>query len=189
METAASRYPSRPVWPTTVAAVLTVAAVVLLDALGGADATHTWWLALVAMALAGLRFCAFGRRHPGLVAALSALVLAQPALHVANETWHHTLERLDTGPAHVAVHGILLALHLVLACAAVLLIALADLVLLAATRTVLRVVRLLVALRPAVPQHAAPRRCTVALGPVGELTVWVEYAVRRGPPQRAAVLV
>lgn len=166
-------------WPVVAAAAVTVVAAVVLDAAGGADLGHTVGLGITAALVALLRVHGWGRRHRAATATASALVLLQPALGVAGQASHRSLAWL--GIEHGTVHDVLLALHLVLACAAVLALVLVDVALLGAVNTVARVLRVL-APRTPLPRHRLRQVCPVALGPDAALDVWVDYAMRRGPP-------
>jgi hypothetical protein len=69
--------------------VTIVVAAITFDMLAGEHPTHTVALALVALAVAGLRLRLSGQRE-GLVSVVSGAVVAQPALHAT--------AKLDTAP-------------------------------------------------------------------------------------------
>lgn len=188
MEAAVANTHVAPRWPAAVAAALTLASAVTFDILGGAEAVHTLWVAFAALVVASARLLRWGREHRVLVAALSAMVVGQPAVHLADEAWHQRVVALDAGD-HQVTHAVLLVVHLGLACLVAAGVSVSDTVLLAVAETLTATAHLVASLLPRPVPFRAPRPCTVTLGPVGELTDWVDYAVRRGPPARAIAQV
>lgn len=177
-----------PRWPAVVAAALTLATAVTFDVLGGAEAVHTLWVGIAALAVAAARLLRWGREHRVLVAALSALVVGQPAVHLADETWHQRVAALGGGE-HQAAHAALLVVHLGFACLVAAGVSVSDTLLLALAETLTATARIAASLLPSPVRHRPPRPCIVPLGPIGELADWVDYAVRRGPPAMATAAV
>ncbi|MCD2191539.1 hypothetical protein [Actinomycetospora soli] len=184
MEAALANSRVAPRWPAVIAAALTLATAVTFDVLGEAEAVHTLWVGLAALAVASARLLRWGQQHRVLVAALSALVVGQPAVHLADEAWHQQVVALGEGQ-HQATHVVLLVIHLGIAGLVAAGVSVSDILLLALAETLTATVRVLASLLPLPVRHRAPRACVVTLGPVGELSDWVDYAVRRGPPRVA----
>lgn len=169
--------------PLVIGAVVTVVAAVAFDALAGEHPTHTLGLALVALAVAGLRLRLAGRRE-GVFSVVSGAVVAQPVLHATTKlgspATHHTSGEL----LHVVVaDGPATAMQIAVSVAVVIAVAtsgqLARLLLTALSRPV----QLLVSGPP--PGALAPssiRLCVRRHGSMLRWCGWSLQAARRGPP-------
>jgi hypothetical protein len=169
--------------PLVLGALVTVVAAVVFDVLAGEHPTHTLALAMVALAVAGLRLRLAGRRE-GLVSVVSGAVVAQPVLHA--------MAKLDTGATHHVSGGLLhvlladgpgAAVQLAVSAAVVVAVAtsgrIAQLVLTALRRPA----RLLVSgPPPAARVRVRARLCVRRHGSMLRWCGWSIQAARRGPP-------
>lgn len=162
-------------------ALLIVAAVVALDVLDGAALVHILALGALALVVSLLRVRLAGR-HRGLFALASAGLAAQPALHLAAESWHTTGQHLDPGHGWLST-TVLGVVHVLLAGGTVALVGALEWVVDALLHVWQRVLGWILRwLRRLAPQGVVAV-CTVPLGPVAGLREpWTGWAVRRGPP-------
>jgi hypothetical protein len=170
--------------PLVIGAVVTLVAAIVFDVLAGEHPTHTVALALVALAVAGLRLRLGGRRE-GFVSVVSGAVVAQPVLHAMVE--------LDTSATHHVSGGLLhmlltdgpgAAMQLVVSAAIVIAVAtsgrIAQLLLTALRRPVRPL--LFSGPPPAARVLAPARRSARRLGSMLRWCGWSIQAARRGPP-------
>lgn len=170
--------------PLVIGAVVTLVAAIVFDVLAGEHPTHTVALALVALAVAGLRLRLGGRRE-GFVSVVSGAVVAQPVLHAMAE--------LDTSATHHVSGGLLhmlltdgpgAAMQLVVSAAIVVAVAtsgrIAQLLLTALRRPVQPL--LFSGPPPAASVLAPARRSARRLGSMLRWCGWSIQAARRGPP-------
>jgi hypothetical protein len=164
--------------------MVTVVAAITFDVLAGEHPTHTVALALVALAVAGLRLRLGGRRE-GLVSVVSGAVVAQPVLHAVT--------KLDTSATHHASGGLLhmlltdgpgAAMQLVVSAAIVIAVATSGRVAQLLLTALRRPVRLLLVSGPppAARVLGSARRCTRRLGSMLRWCGWSIQAALRGPP-------
>ena len=170
--------------PLVLGAIVTFVAAITFDVLGGEHPTHTVALALVALAVAGLRLRLGGRRE-GLVSVVSGAVVAQPVLHATT--------KLDTSATHHMSGGLLHALltdgpgaamQLVVSVAVVIAVATSGRIAQLLLTALRRPVRLLLVCGPPPPARvpAPARRCTRRHGSMLRWCGWSIQAARRGPP-------
>jgi hypothetical protein len=152
--------------------------------LAGEHPTHTVGLALVALAVAGLRLRLAGRRE-GLMSVVSGAVVAQPVLHAT--------AKLDTSATHHTSGGLLHVLltdgpgtvmQLVVSAAIVVAVATSGRIARLLLTALRRPVRLLLISEPSPPArlHAPARLCVRCHGSMLRWCGWSIQAARRGPP-------
>lgn len=169
-----------PRWAAATAASCTFVAAVVLDVLAGASLWHIATLGALSGAVGLMRVHRFGRRHRVTSAVASGVLVAQPALHLAGEISHRSVNELQPGQG--VVHAGLLVVQVVLAIVTALVVAVSDVLLLAVAGVLRRVAWLVVACGRATPA-TPPRRSTPTEPEIaGQLFPWVAYAARRGPP-------
>lgn len=167
--------------PLVVGAVVTFVAAVAFDVLAGEHPTHTLGLAIVALAVAGLRLRLAGRRD-GVLAVVSGAVVIQPVLH-ATAKLGGPAPTADGGVLHVvAADGPTTAMHIAVSAAIVVGVAtsgqLAQLLLSAFRQPV----PLLLVGPPPAPPRVPIHVCTERLGSMLRWCGWSLEAARRGPP-------
>ncbi|OZM76427.1 hypothetical protein [Pseudonocardia sp. MH-G8] len=169
-----------------VGATVTFVAAVLFDVLAGEHPTHTVALALVALAVAGLRLRLGGRRE-GLLSVVSGAVVAQPALHATAKLDLDATHHVSGGLLHMVVaDGPGAAMQPAVSAAVVIAVAtsgrIAQLLLTALRRPGL----LLVSGSPPPALVRSPARsCARPQGSMLHWCGWSIQAARRGPPRRS----
>lgn len=172
---------------TALAASTTVAVAIGADFAAGEHPLHTATLGVVALVVAALRL-RFAGHHGGLFAAVSAALIAQPALHAAMALLPAGAERPSTGAAHTAAEASVTVLHVLVAALVVSAVAGAEkLFLLVAAVTPCRRWLGLLAWSPPRPRPTAPP----APPPAAPVRRWsaVAHMPRRGPPAAARATV
>jgi hypothetical protein len=150
--------------------------------LAGEHPTHTVALALVALAVAGLRLRLGGRRE-GLVSVVSGAVVAQPALHATAKLDTSATHHVSGGLLHVlAADGPGAAMQLAVTAAVVIAVAASGRVAQLLLTVLRRPVRLLVSGPPPAPVRAQARLCARRHGSMLRWCGWSIQAARRGPP-------
>ena len=173
--------------PLVIGAIVTFVAAITFDVLAGEHPTHTVGLALVALAVAGLRLRLGGRRE-GLVSVVSGAVVAQPVLHAT--------AKLDRGVTHHASGGLLhmlltdgpgAAIQLAVSAAIVIAVATSGRITQLLLTALRRPVRLLLVSGPSAPAPVRPpaRRSGRRHGSMLRWCGWSIQAARRGPPHLA----
>lgn len=169
--------------PLTSAAVATVIAAVAIDVGTGEHPSHTAGLALVAVVVATLWVKLAGRRD-GVFSAVSAALVAQPALHTLSKL-ADPVELHERGDVvHMLAEDGPRTLMQVLAPALIVIaVALSDRVLELFIGSLRAPLRLLTS-----PPPDAPRRIVAPVGSISRAWLlrgcgWVIRAARRGPPR------
>jgi hypothetical protein len=168
--------------PLVVGAVVTFVSAVAFDVLAGERPTHTFGLAIVALAVAGLRLRLAGRRD-GVLTVVSGAVVTQPVLHATAKLGGPAALTADGGLLHVvAADGPTTAMQIAVSAVIVVAVAtsgqLAQLLLSALRRPV----QLLLAGPPPAPPRVPIHVCTQRLGSMLRWCGWSILAARRGPP-------
>jgi hypothetical protein len=164
-------------------AVVTLVAAITFDVLAGEHPTHTVVLALVALAVAGLRLRLGGRRE-GVVSVVAGAVVAQPALHATAKLDTSATHHMSGGLLHVVVaDGPGAAMQLAVSAAVVIAVATSARIAQLLLTALRRPVRLLVSgPPPPAPLRAPARLCARRHGSMLRWCGWSIQAARRGPP-------
>ncbi|OZM76418.1 hypothetical protein CFP66_41575 [Pseudonocardia sp. MH-G8] len=166
-----------------VGATVTFVAAILFDVLAGEHPTHTVALALVALAVAGLRLRLGGRRD-GLLSVVSGAVVAQPALHATAKLDSAATHHVSGGLLHIVVaDGPGVAMQLAVSAALVIAVATSGRIAQLLLTALRRPVRLLVSgPAPTGLVRAPAQLCIRRHGSMLRWCGWSIHAARRGPP-------
>lgn len=166
----------------SVGAGATVTAAVAFDLLAGEHPTHTLGLVLVALAVAGMSRRLTGR-HEGLLSAVSAAVVAQPALHAASKLLPPSPFVAEDGVLHVlTADGPTTIVQLAVSVAVVFAVAVGGQLARLLLSALHRPVQLLMAGPQPPPLRASLCVSTKRHGSMLRWCGWSIRAARRGPP-------